>query len=164
MSAYSVEKLMSETRRLAAEYRRSTGTTLPVSIELAKYDAIRLLNLTPAADSETHFDAIGQTAPLKQLKLAIKGRVIFDQSKKNHRVEQLNTERNWDGMLLTLLDSDYHPTEIFYASKQTVHDALGANDSSTLSKRGSLSVAKFKAIGQCLWEQSLGLTNTQITG
>ena len=45
MAVYKLDKLMAETRRLAAEYRRSTGSTLPVSAELAKFDAISLLGL-----------------------------------------------------------------------------------------------------------------------
>jgi len=44
---YSVDRLISETRRLAAEYRRATGKSLAVSAEIARHDACRLLGLEP---------------------------------------------------------------------------------------------------------------------
>jgi hypothetical protein len=45
MGIDSIDKLMAEARRLAVEYRQTTGKTLPVTSEIAVYDAIRLLNL-----------------------------------------------------------------------------------------------------------------------
>ena len=42
---------MSETRRLASEYRRATGKPLAVSGEIARYDASRLLGLELVADN-----------------------------------------------------------------------------------------------------------------
>lgn len=45
---YSVEKLISEARTLAADYRNATGKTLALSSEIALHDAITLLELDPA--------------------------------------------------------------------------------------------------------------------
>ncbi|HUT41486.1 MAG TPA: hypothetical protein VM011_09110, partial [Gammaproteobacteria bacterium] len=56
---YSIDKLISETRRLAAEYRRSTGQALPVSAEIARHDAARLLGLTLCEPGTAGVDAIG---------------------------------------------------------------------------------------------------------
>jgi len=43
MGIYDVSKLISETRRLAAEYRKATGKALAVTSEIAKHDACELL-------------------------------------------------------------------------------------------------------------------------
>ena len=61
MTVYSVDKLISEARRLAADYRRATGKTMPgVSIEIAQNDAARLLDLELANDPQLGYDALGR--------------------------------------------------------------------------------------------------------
>ncbi len=60
MGVYSVDKLISEARRLAAEFRRTTGKPLPgVSGEIAEHDAARLLNLKLCDERSGGYDAIG---------------------------------------------------------------------------------------------------------
>ena len=43
MSVYSVDKLMAQTRKQAAECRQMTGQPLPVTAEIINYDAARLV-------------------------------------------------------------------------------------------------------------------------
>jgi len=149
MSVYQLEKLMDETRRIAAEYRASTGATLPVSGELAKFDAMRLLGLTAADGSEKAVDAILATASGVQ-KLQIKARVIFDPQKSGYRVGQLNLQANWDWLLLVLMDERYETTEIYRLPKAVLVRELG--DARHLKKaRGAISVRKFKAIAERCW-------------
>ena len=65
---YSVGKLISEARKLAAEYRRTTGKTLAISGEIARHDAITLLNLEPVEEGQG-FDAVdteGQQLVIKE--------------------------------------------------------------------------------------------------
>lgn len=78
MSLYSVDKLISEARRIAAEYRRATGKPLGISAEIARYDACSYLDLEPHEDA-VGYDAMGVTGEREGLRFQIKGRAIFDE-------------------------------------------------------------------------------------
>ena len=61
MSVFSVDKLIAEARRIAADYRRATGKTLGgVTGEIAENDAARLLDLELSEDKNSGYDAIGK--------------------------------------------------------------------------------------------------------
>jgi len=62
MALYSIDTLIEETRRLAAEFRRTTGTMLPVSGEIARYDVCHQLNLNPCEERSCGYDATGNGA------------------------------------------------------------------------------------------------------
>ena len=108
---------------MAAEYRRSTGSTLPVGPELAKFDAIRLLGLEAAPEAEQAIDAIAEQSGVVE-KIQIKGRVEFNEGKSRSRVGQLNIEANWDKTLLVLMNADYQPVEIHSLTRQALEDAV----------------------------------------
>jgi len=72
LTLYAVDKLMGEARRIAAEYRRTTGKSLGISAEIARHDACRLLQLE-AEDSSGGFDAYDKDGK----KIQIKGRDYF---------------------------------------------------------------------------------------
>ena len=103
MGVYAVDKLMQEARRLAAEYRRATGQPLGISGEIAEYDAARLLGLEIIKDPSLGYDAVGHGAH-EGRRIQIKGRVIFDERKQAHRLGQLNLDREWDSVILVLMD------------------------------------------------------------
>lgn len=80
MSLYSVDKLISEARRIAAEYRRTTGKPLGISAEIARHDACTNLELEPQEDA-AGYDAIGLKGEREGVRFQIKGRAIFDGKK-----------------------------------------------------------------------------------
>ena len=83
---YSIDKLIGETRRLAAEYRKATGKPLAVSTEIARYDAARLLGLELVdAGGQVGYDAIGTGSRAGQ-RIRIKGRAIFDRKHPGARI------------------------------------------------------------------------------
>ena len=89
MTVYALDKLIAETRRLAAEYRRTTGKPLPgVSNEIAENDAARLLDLTLCEDRGNGYDAVG-SGQFEGKRVIIKARTIFDDSKSGQRIGQL---------------------------------------------------------------------------
>lgn len=147
MSVYAVDKLMSEARRLAAEYRRMTGKALPLSGEIAINDAIRLLALEPVADPALGFDATRPRA-LGIERFLIKARVVFDPLKSAHRLGELKLDKSWDTLLLVLLNADYETREIYAVPHAAVVAALAERDS---HKKGSLTVARIKIIGTRVW-------------
>ena len=153
MGVYKLDKLMDETRRLAAEYRRSTGSTLPVSAELAKFDAISLLGLRSLDEPESGVDALRDTEQGIE-RIQIKGRVIFDPKKAGQRVGQLNLDANWDVVLLVMMNESYQSTAIYSISKSHLLKVLAEQQDSRNNARGALSVKKFQAIAEQVWSCS----------
>lgn len=152
---YSIDKLMHETRQLAARYRQTTGTTLPVTGEIARFDAAKALNLQLLEDSSLAYDAIGRDSREGQ-RIIIKGRALFDESRSSTpRIGQINPQQDWDSVVLVLFDETYQPLEIYEASKIDIEEALSGRDSKR-KKRGAMSVAQFKIIGKMVWTADHG--------
>ncbi len=158
---FSVDKLIGEARHLAAEYRRATGQPLGISSEIAQHDACNLLNLEPVKDSNSGFDAIGR-GERQGLHIQIKGRVIFDEAKKNQRIGQLKIEQDWDSIMLVLMDENYETDSIYEAERDALLEALNDQAESNRSKRGAMSVAKFKNIASLVWTREEGIIENEI--
>ncbi len=149
---YSVDKLTAEARRLAAEYRRATGKTLPLSGEIAVNDAVRILGLERIEPATAGCDALRRSKDGDQ-RLQIKGRVVFDGSKSAQRLGQLKLDQPWDELILVLMNEDYEPTEIFAAARGVIEPVL---EKKAPNKRGAMTVAQFKIIARCLWTAASG--------
>lgn len=157
MDLYAIDKLMEETRQLAARYRQTTGSVLPVTAEIARFDAARALNLQLEDDPAQTHDATG-TGEQRDIKFVIKGRAVFDPARSGQRIGQLNTRQDWDYALLVLFDADYQPDEIFQAHREDIAEAL-ENRQGKQKKRGAMSVAQFKIIGTRVWSMDNGPEN-----
>lgn len=156
MGVYSVDKLMTEARRIAAEYRKATGKPLGgVSGEIAEYDAARLLDLDLCREKPGGYDAIGR-GRREGRRVQIKGRAIFDERKSGQRIGQLKIDQDWDSVVLVLMDEDYRPQEIYEAQRDEVLQALDEGAASKRSRRGAMSVARFKNIAQRVWTAEEG--------
>ena len=150
---YAAEKLIAQARQLAAEYRRTMGKPLPgVSNEIAEHDAVRLLELEAVAEPDVPWDAV---EPGSGDRIQIKSRTIFDESKGGQRIGQLKMNQDWDAVVLVLMDEDYEPYEIYQAMRDDLAEYVDAS-SSGRSKRGAMSVARFKIIGQLVWDRVNG--------
>ncbi len=157
MSIYDVSKLIAETRRLAADYKRATGTSLAVSSEIAKHDACDLLQLKPAdAETEGGFDAIGEFADWQDWKIQIKGRAIFDESKSGQRIGQLKLDKRWDAVVLVLMNEDFETQEIYMAKRDEVEQELAELDSKR-QNRGAMTIARFKHLARLVWTPQDGI-------
>lgn len=155
MSLYSIDKLINETRRLAAEFKRTTGTMLPVSGEIARYDVSHHLDLTLSEASNCGYDAIGNNQR-EGLRVQIKSRVIGDTVKSGHRIGQLNPNGDWDIIILSLMDNEFEPLEMYQMDREEVLKSI-SNQSQKRGKRGAISVAKFKIIGKLVWTKEHGV-------
>ncbi|MBW9271759.1 MAG: hypothetical protein K1566_19130 [Candidatus Thiodiazotropha sp. (ex. Lucinisca nassula)] len=155
MSVYEADKLISQARVLAAEYRRTMGKPLPgISNEIAEFDAIKLLQLEPNNSAEGGFNAIDPERDDKRIQ--IKSRTIFDESKSGQRIGQLKLDKSWDSVVLVLMDEDYEPYEIYEAERHEILEYI-EESSSNRAKRGAMSVARFKIIGRLAWTRDSGL-------
>jgi hypothetical protein len=162
LPVYSIDKLIGEARRIAAEYRRTTGKTLGgISGELAEHDAARLLNLEVCKPKPGGYDAVGR-GKREGRRIQIKGRAIFDESKSGQRIGQLKVDQDWDGVVLVLMDEEFTPTEIYEASRDAVMAAMDEAQQSKRSKRGAMSVARFKNIAQLVWTAEEGEIDDEV--
>ena len=158
MAVYSVDKLISQARRLAADYRRATGKSLAgVSIEIARSDAARLLGLELVDDPALGYDALDADGR----RIQIKGRAIFDEGKSGQRIGQLRLDKDWDRLLLVLLDEDYEPYEIHEATRADIDQAV-ADAQGKRSRRGALSVARFRHLARLVWTCEEGVIEDEI--
>ena len=64
---------------------------------------------------------------------------------------KIDIEKEFDGVLLVLMDEFFDTTVIFEADRE----ALVAPGSKSRNLRGALSVSKFKSIGQCVWSKEI---------
>ncbi len=157
MSVYSVDKLITQARKLAAEYRKATGQSLGVSAEIARHDVARLLDLELLPpDAPGGFDALGK-GRWEGKRIQIKGRAIFDERKSGQRLGQLKLNQDWDLVMLVLMGEDFEPQEIYEANRDDLEDVLDGSSASKRSKRGAVSVARFKIIGRLVWTRENGL-------
>lgn len=157
MDLYSIDKLMHETRQLAAKYRQTTGSTLPVTGEIARFDAAKALDLALIDDANSPIDAIGRSGERENKRIIIKGRTIFENTRTSPRIGQLNPDQEWDLVVLVLFDAQYEPDEIFEASREAIATAMDAKKESNRKKRGAMSIAQFKIIGERVWTRENGL-------
>jgi len=155
LTVYAADKLIAQARILAAEYRRTMGKPLPgISSEIAEFDAVKLLRLEPRTEGETGYDAIDPTRDDKRIQ--IKSRTIFDESKSGQRIGQMKLDKDWDCVVLVLMDEEYEPYEIYEAEREDILEYVGKSSSSR-AKRGAMSVARFKIIGRLAWTKEGGL-------
>lgn len=154
MSVYSIDKLINETRKLAAEFKRATGTMLPVSGEIARYDVAHHLDLTLNPEHNCGYDAIGNNRR-NGLRVQIKSRVIGGAVKSRHRIGQLNIGGDWDIVILSLMDDAFEPLEMYQLAHEDAIQALPISNQKG-GKRGAISVAKFKTIGMLVWSKENG--------
>lgn len=143
-------QLLGDVKDLAREYYDLTGRPLGVTAEIAEYEAARLLGVKLSPVRQSGYDAVRETPEGKQL-LQIKGRCILPSSKPGQRVGGVDIDKQWDAVLLVLLDESYSPTAIYEAGRAAMTDALTAPGSRARNERGQLSVSKFKSIGERIW-------------
>ncbi|MDH5394609.1 MAG: hypothetical protein OEY11_15605 [Gammaproteobacteria bacterium] len=151
MTVYETDKLVVEARKLAANYRRATGKPLGISSEIAEFDAARIMDLELLKDRPGGYDAVGKSGDHKDKRIQIKGRAIFDAEKGGQRVGHLKTDKDWDSILLVIMNENYEPVEIYECDREVVENALDEQKNSNRSKRGAISLAKFKIISTLVW-------------
>jgi hypothetical protein len=149
---YAADRLIAQARQLAAEYRRTMGKPLPgISNEIAEHDAVRLLGLEPKPSPEGGWDAID---PRNGRRIQIKSRTIFDETKGGERIGQLKLNQEWDAVVLVLMDENYEPYEIYQALREDLDGHLDSG--SNRARRGAMSVARFKILGELVWDRVNG--------
>ena len=145
--AAAILRVLKTAKALAREYRQLTGKPLGVTGEVAEYEAARLLGLQLTEARQAGYDALGRNGTRYQ----IKGRCLLPDSKPGQRVGGIDINKEFDKVLLVLLDEQFEATAIHEADRVAIIRALRAPGSKARNERGSLAVSKFKALGQQVW-------------
>ncbi len=142
--------ILSEAKKLAQRYRALTGKPLGITGEVAEYEAARILGVALTPARQAGYDATeGKGKSMRRLQ--IKGRCILPGSKSGQRLGSVDIAKEFDAVLLVLLDENFEATAIYEASREKVVEAITAPGSKARNERGALSVSKFKSVGSKRW-------------
>ena len=147
-----VLRILGEAKRLAQEYRRLTGRPLGITGEVAEYEAACILGLELTPARQAGYDALERVNG-RTRRLQIKGRCVLSDSKPGQRLGAIRIEKDWDAVLLVILDQNFEAMEIYEAERPAVVAALAAPGSKARNERGALAVSKFKAISKLRWRR-----------
>ena len=140
--------VLKEAKKLAREYRALTGKPLGITGEVAEYEAARLLDLQLTPARNAGYDAID---PRSGKRFQIKGRCLPERSGAAQRLGGIDIGKEFDAVLLVLLNEDYDAVAMYEAERAAVVAAITAPGSKARNDRNALLVAQFKRIGRCLW-------------
>jgi hypothetical protein len=146
--------LLADAKVLAQRYRALTGKPLGITGEVAEYEAARILGVELTAARQAGYDAI-ETVDGVTRRLQIKGRCLPKNCKPGQRLGSIDVEKEFDAVLLVLLDENFNALSIYEADRIAVFKALSAPGSRSRNERGALGVSKFKSIGRVRWNRSV---------
>lgn len=145
-------EILREAKKLAQEYRHLTGKPLGITGEVAEYEAAKILGMELTTARQAGYDAIERING-KTRQLQIKGRCILPDSKPGQRLGGIDTGKDWDAVLMVLLDENFDAFAIYEAEREPVIVALSAPGSKARNERGALAISKFKSIGKLRWKR-----------
>jgi hypothetical protein len=147
-----VMQVLREAKKLAQEYRRLTGKPLGVTGEVAEYEAARILNLELTPARTAGYDATEIVDGVTR-RLQIKSRCILKDSKRSQMTRSIDIAKEFDAVLLVLLDDCFEAFEIYEARRSVVIAALMAPGSKARDERHAMAVSKFKSIARLRWKR-----------
>lgn len=150
MTDNRIMEILREAKKLAQEYRTLTGKPLGLTGEVAEYEAARLLNIELTPARHAGYDAIERSNGVTRL-LQIKGRCLRPNHKRGQRLGRIDATKEWDAVLMVLLDEHFEATQIYEAQREQVLAALVAPGSRSRNDLGALGLSKFKSIGKLRW-------------
>lgn len=142
--------LLGEAKRLAQRFRTLTGKPLGITGEVAEHEAAKILGLDLLPPRQAGYDAI-EYLDGNPRKLQIKGRCVLPDSKRGQRLGSIDIQKDFDAVLLVILDENLDAMEIIEADRVAVINALSEPGSKARNERGALGISKFRSIGKVRW-------------
>src|SRR5712691_11209419 len=133
--------VLRQAKLLARRYRALTGKPLGITGEVAEYEAARILGVKLEKARNAGFDATERKNGAVR-RLQIKGRCLLENCKPGQRLGGIDIRKDWDAVLMVLLDENFDATEIYEAERKAVVAAITAPGSRARNKRGALGVNK----------------------
>ena len=149
-----VMSVLAQVKTLAKRYRHLTGKPLGVTGEVAEYEAAQILGLELAPARTAGYDAI-ENINGKMRRIQIKGRCILPDAKPGQRLGSIDVKKEFDSVLLVILDGNLDAVEMIEAKREAVLAALSAPGSKSRNERGALGVPKFRSIGTVRWRKDV---------
>ena len=143
----ALRDVLDQAKQVAKCYRSLTGKPLGISGEIGEFHVADLLGLKLMGPRHPGYDAVTSDGR----RIQIKARCVLPGSKTGQRVGRIRLDHPWDNVALILMDEDFEPLAIYEAKRSDIEVALKAPGSRARNERGALSVAKFKAISNCVW-------------
>ena len=112
MNQTRIIELLGQAKKPAQEYRTLTGKPLGITVEVAEYEAARILELELTPARQAGYDAI-ERKDGKTRRLRIKGRCMLPGCKPGQRVGSIDITKEWDAVILVLLDENFEAKEIY---------------------------------------------------
>ena len=140
--------ILAEVKPLAVEYWELTGKPMGVTGEIGEFEAAEILGLELETARSTGHDAVRHEGPRQ--KIQIKSRWKRD-GKKWGRVSKIDTSKEFDSVMLVLMQGNYEVHEIWEAERDDVIDRLDAPGSKSRNVRRSMGVSQFKSIAKKVW-------------
>jgi hypothetical protein len=147
-----IAEILNEAKSLAKKYRKLTGKPLGITGEVAEFSAAQILGLELAEARQSGYDAI-RRKDAKETKIQIKGRCILGNAKPGQRLGSIRLDKEWDVVLLVLMDEELEVLSMYEATRPEIKRALLVPGSKARNERGALAVSKFKAIGHEVWKR-----------
>lgn len=146
-----IGSVLKAAKRAAVSYYRLTGKPLGITGEIGEYFAAKHLGLKLADARTRGFDAYGKDGRLIQ----IKSRSI-PRSKRlsGQRIGTIRLDREWNSVVLVLMDEFFEPFAIYEADRKPIEEALVKPGSRARNERGALSVTKFISIAAEVWSKT----------
>jgi hypothetical protein len=151
-TADSVLEILAEAKELAQRYRILTGKPLGITGEVAEYEAARILGIELTPARQAGYDATESDGGQIR-RLQIKGRCLPEGSKRGQRIGKIDIGKEFDAVLLVLLDANFDATALYEVEREAVVNALTVPGSKARNERGALGVSKFKSIGRARWRR-----------
>ena len=148
-----IAEVLADAKSLARKYRKLTGKPLGITGEVAEFSAAQILGLELAEARQSGYDAIRRKENGKVTKIQIKGRCIPINAKPGQRLGSIQLDKEWDTVLLVLMDEDLEVLSMYEAERPEIERALLTPGSKARNERGALAVSKFKAIGHEVWKR-----------
>lgn len=145
--------LLGAAKAIAKEYYVLTGRPLGITGEIAEYEAARILGIRLADVRQVGYDATRTRADGGIERLQIKGRCFARGFESGQRLGSIQLDREWDAVIMVVLDPDFEAREICEAPRSAIETALSAPGSVARNERGALPVAKFRSIGKLIWRR-----------
>jgi len=152
-SSTRVLELLCQAKAIAKEYYRLTGRPLGITGEVAEFEVARILGVDLAEVRQLGFDAVRRTTD-GTVKLQIMGRCFGPDAKPGQQLGSIQLSKDWDAVLMVLLDPDFEAREIWEADREAIEAALKKPGSVARNERGALGVACFKRIGKLVWKRA----------
>jgi hypothetical protein len=147
-----LDEILRDAKLLAKKYRKLTGKPLGITGEVAEVSAAKILGLELSEARQAGYDAIKREGG-NEIKIQIKGRCILPDSKPGQRIGEIKLGKDWDTVLLVIMDEDLEVLSIFEADRPAITEELLRPGSKARNERGALAVSKFRSIGREIWKR-----------